>query len=50
VVKIGMPVKARLDGKRKRDVPLNLVRTASQMAPNALRDRTRYVLVWGRLE
>lgn len=40
--------KLTIDGTRNA-VPLNLVRTASVMDPNALADRTKYKLLWGRV-
>lgn len=48
VVQLDMPVKIRVEDAR-RAVPLNLVRTATVMDSQALQDRTRYQLLWGRL-
>lgn len=48
VVQLEAPTKIRVEDT-KRAVPLNLVRTATVMDPQALQDRTRYQLLWGRL-
>lgn len=48
VVQLDGPIKIRVEDAR-RAVPLNLVRTATVMDPQALQDRTRYQLLWGRL-
>lgn len=50
VLKMDMTVKMRLAGGKPARVPLNIVRTATVMDPNALRDRARYELLWGRVE
>jgi SPP1 gp7 family putative phage head morphogenesis protein len=48
VVKVDEPVKTKLEGKRT-TVPVNVVRTVTVMNPQALGDRTRYELLWGKL-
>jgi hypothetical protein len=50
VVTVDMPVKTQSPGGLRRRVRLNLVRTATLMIPAALRDRTRYRLLWGRID
>ncbi len=49
VVRVDMPIRTTLDGQRVKRVPVNLVRTATVMDPNALLDSGQYRLVWGRL-
>lgn len=48
VIQLDAPTKIMLEGQRVK-VPLNLVRTVTVMDPNALADRAKYQLLWGRL-
>lgn len=48
VVQVDVPIKINTEGLR-RLVNMNLVRTATLMDANALQDRTRYQVLWGRL-
>lgn len=48
VLQLDTMTDARVEGARAA-VRLNLLRTATVMDPNALRDRTRYELLWGAL-
>jgi SPP1 gp7 family putative phage head morphogenesis protein len=48
VVKLDERQDMKIEGKRAR-VPLNVVRTVTVMDPQALTDRKRYELLWGKL-
>jgi len=48
VISLEYRVRMRLEDV-KTSVPLNLVRTVTVIDPNALQDRSRYQLIWGRV-
>ena len=48
VVLLDQRAKTKIEGKRKQ-VPINLVKTVTVMNPNALQDKNVYRVVWGKL-
>jgi SPP1 gp7 family putative phage head morphogenesis protein len=49
VVLLDMPTKIAIEGKRRDNVPINRVRTATVLSLEALKSEKNYRLVWGRL-